>query len=99
MFKPGIPQVKRPIPERQNCFDQVGSLAVALTRWSSAGFATVDESVYTSRKSSCAACVDPESGASNFDPKGFGGIGKCMICGCMGFKLILLTEKCPMAKW
>jgi hypothetical protein len=35
-----------------------------------------------------------------FDPSGYGGMGKCNVCGCnMEVKSVMATEACPEGKW
>ena len=79
--------------------DMAGGLAVALGKWATNGFPVVSEAEYAQRRAICEPCKDTESGMPNFNPTGYAGMGKCRVCGCTGYKLILKTEKCPLAKW
>ena len=90
---------KTPTIEEPNIFYKAGSLTAALARWAAHGFVVVEEPQYLQRKSICDTCINPETGKENFDPEAYGGMGKCLVCGCMGFKQILKTETCPLNKW
>jgi hypothetical protein len=36
----------------------------------------------------------------SFDKDGYGGMGKCNVCGCnMEVKTVMATEACPEGKW
>ena len=41
----------------------------------------------------CRYCIE-------YDETGYGGMGKCMVCGCnMEIKSVMATEECPLGKW
>lgn len=45
------------------------------------------------RLSTCNACP-------SFDKDGYGGMGKCNVCGCnMEVKSVMATEACPDGRW
>lgn len=48
--------------------------------------------VYDERKAVCEKCM-------NWEPRGFNGLGRCIACGCSGFKLNLAASKCPINLW
>ena len=50
------------------------------------------DEVVTERKETCLACL-------NWNPRGYGGTGKCEACGCSALKLTLAASKCPLSKW
>jgi hypothetical protein len=70
------------------------NFAGAMTNWSKAGFAVVDEPTYKARDAICSAC-------QYWQPAARLGMGKCNApgCGCTKLKRWIATEKCPQGKW
>ncbi len=58
------------------------------------GLNMVSDEVLLHRKSICSTCP-------HWNPKGFVGMGKCVICGCSAGKLYLPSSNCPLPqpKW
>jgi hypothetical protein len=53
--------------------------------------ATVEEIEH--RLTVCSTC-------DQFDKGGYGGAGRCNVCGCnMEIKTVMATEACPMGRW
>lgn len=57
-------------------------------------FGQVDENQLKMRKDICASCP-------KWDASGYGGLGKCTICGCSVIKLYIPNSTCPDSppKW
>jgi hypothetical protein len=74
--------------------NQAKSLTDALSNWAKSGFVKVDQETFQRRYSICSSC-------EYWNPKGFGGLGQCKICGCSIGKLHLPNSKCPLKepKW
>jgi hypothetical protein len=81
-------------PPEPTASELAANFAGAMARWSSAGFAIVDERTYAARAAICEACP-------HWDARARLGLGKCCApgCGCTKFKRWLATEKCPLGKW
>jgi hypothetical protein len=87
------PKLPTPIPE-PTLADLASNFGSAISRWTAAGFPTVDAETYATRTTICAGCP-------LWDAKARFGLGKCTHkkCGCTKFKRWLTTEKCPLGKW
>ena len=69
------------------------SIAKSATQWIKGGVKITSESTFKTRLETCHGC-------EFWNPKGFGGTGRCMKCGCSTWaKLRMATEKCPVGKW
>jgi hypothetical protein len=74
--------------------EQAKNLTTALSGWVKSGFVKVDEKTFKHRLSICTSC-------DYWNPKGFGGLGQCKMCGCSIGKLHLPASRCPLKepKW
>jgi hypothetical protein len=69
------------------------SLLTESVRWVRKGFPIAEAEVVESRLQICNGC-------EHWNPRGYGGTGKCTVCGCSTkVKLVLGTSKCPIDKW
>jgi hypothetical protein len=50
------------------------------------------DEVLAERKATCLECPQ-------WNPRGWGGGGRCEACGCSGLKLTLAASQCPIGKW
>lgn len=71
---------------------QIASATQSLGKWISHGFKTVPDEVQAARLQLCHAC-------EHYEPRAFGGMGRCLKCGCSSVKAALPWEKCPLDKW
>jgi len=60
--------------------------------WVRDGGRIASDSVVDRRFALCKAC-------EQWDVNGWGGTGKCLVCGCSGAKQRLATAECPLGKW
>jgi hypothetical protein len=73
--------------------EKVLSLLTEAAIWGGKGFPIADQELVQKRLEICSACP-------HWNSKGFGGTGKCTVCGCSTkAKLTMSTSKCPEAKW
>jgi hypothetical protein len=69
------------------------SLLADTARWAKKGFKIASPEAIIRRLGACKACP-------YWNPKAWGGSGKCRVCGCSTkAKLALETSTCPKGKW
>jgi hypothetical protein len=69
--------------------DKAKNLSAALVNWAREdGFHRVSPETYEKRKSICMKC-------EFWEQEGFGGLGKCKLCGCSVAKLYIPSSNCP----
>ena len=68
--------------------DKAKNLGTAMVNWAHDGFSRVGPEVFEQRKSICILCP-------SWDKGGFGGLGKCNLCGCSVGKLYIPSSVCP----
>lgn len=72
---------------------KTASVAKAASRWAKGGFALTKSAEVETRLEICNSC-------KSYDAEGYGGVGGCLICGCIiPAKVRLATEQCPEGKW
>ena len=65
----------------------------SVARWAASGFPVSTAGEFQRRLDACIAC-------DKWDKEGFGGSGRCSVCGCSTqAKLRIATEECPIGKW
>lgn len=73
--------------------EMVQSLWLATSTFAKAGFPLVDYATFERRVAMCRGC-------DQWDAQGFGGSGRCRLCGCSTkVKLRMATAACPAGKW
>ena len=72
--------------------EMASNFASSVAEWTKAGAPVVTKEQFKARADICNSC-------EFFDPKAFGGRGRCTKCGCSTYKLFLATSKCPADKW
>jgi hypothetical protein len=73
--------------------EQIQAAAEAALRFSVGGFQLTPPSIMAERLAFCRLCDE-------WDGSGFGGTGRCRMCGCSTqAKLRMATECCPLGKW
>lgn len=76
------------INKEPNIIDKAKNLGEAMVNWAGDGFTRVSPEIISQRKSICTAC-------QFWDQTGFGGLGKCNMCGCSVGKLYIPSSICP----
>ena len=71
---------------------QAGRLVASLAAWAKQGFPATTEKVLRQRIAICNAC-------EHWSPRAFGGLGRCLKCGCSAAKLAIATSNCPVNLW
>jgi hypothetical protein len=81
-------------PAQPSLLTKAQRLAIALAKWSRAGFPVVPYLQRQRRRAICLACPA-------YDRERFGGLGACRDprCGCTSIKRWLPTERCPQNRW
>jgi hypothetical protein len=81
-------------PERRlpTLLEMTAALTGSVDEWRKAGFAIASDDEHARRKSICEGC-------EMWRPNALGGVGRCLECGCAGFKLWMESSKCPLGKW
>jgi len=74
--------------EEPSLITQAGTLTKAIIQWAKDDFKKVPPEVYQQRLAKCQTC-------SFWKQDGFGGLGKCRLCGCSASKLYLPGARCP----
>lgn len=75
--------------EEPNIVEKAKNLAGSVVDWAiNDKFAKVEQNVFEVRKKICLECP-------NWDQEGYGGIGKCKLCGCSVAKLYIPGAICP----
>jgi len=72
--------------------EQFKTLVDAAVQYAQSGFKNCTEEQYQERLAICKGC-------EFYEMAGFGGIGRCLKCGCSGAKLKLGISSCPVNKW
>lgn len=73
--------------------EMVTSFSGDMLKWASAKFARATQQEIDERLATCRAC-------DWWDPKAYGGTGKCRKCGCSTWaKIRLKTSSCPIGLW
>lgn len=76
-----------------NIVEKAKLLLSSVGAWAARGFPVADEDLVKSRLEICSSCP-------HWNPRGFGGTGKCTACGCSTqAKLTMKTSVCPEGKW
>ena len=76
------------IHKEPNIINKTKSLGTAMVNWAHDGFTRVSPDIVEQRKSICVAC-------QYWDGAGYGGLGKCKLCGCSVGKLYIPSSQCP----
>lgn len=75
--------------DEPNIVDKTKNFVGAMTNWVTRdGLSTLTPEQFFYRKQLCLSCP-------HWDNDGFGGIGKCKVCGCSVAKLYIPSSKCP----
>jgi hypothetical protein len=76
------------INKTPDLIDKAKNLGTAMVNWAGDGFTRVSPEIFNYRKSICIGC-------QHWDQSGFGGLGKCNLCGCSVGKLYIPSSTCP----
>lgn len=70
-----------------------GSVVVESAKLAARGEPVIaSDEVINQRTLVCLGCL-------NWNPRGYGGLGKCEACGCSALKLKVAASRCPLSKW
>lgn len=72
--------------------EAIASGVKSLIEIGKSGFRKASPDVVKQRRSICNSC-------QYWEPSAYGGLGRCAVCKCSGFKLDFATSRCPKNKW
>ena len=91
-----IPDIRLAVP---TLAQMAANFSTALAAQIAAGCPIVTAAIFQERWGKCEACRDAK-GQRIFDPAGWGGRGKCRLCGCCAqLKLAWATAACKRGLW
>lgn len=91
-----VPNIELAVP---TLAEMAANFSTALAAQIAAGMPIVTAAVFQARWAKCEVCRD-DKGQRIFDPAGWGGRGKCRLCGCCArIKLAWATAVCRRGYW
>lgn len=91
-----LPNIELAVP---TLAEMAANFSAALAAQIAAGMPIVTAATFQERWARCEACRD-DQGQPIFDPAGWGGRGKCRLCGCCArIKLAWATAVCKRGYW
>jgi hypothetical protein len=83
------------LPQDPTIIDKARGFTTSMANWiTKDNFGSVSDDILAQRKAICMECP-------LWDATGFGGMGKCKLCGCSALKLYIPSAYCPAnpSKW